>query len=403
MALISLQNISIAFGGPKILDNLKLQIEKKQRVCLLGRNGTGKSTLMKIIEGNLSTDDGTVFKEQNIKISYFAQKVPQNLTGTVFEIIASGLGIKRELLVKYHNEENRISENPKTDHGSLNKHYEELDHLNIWSAQNQIEKIITRMSLNGDWEYQSLSGGQKRRALLAASLVSEPDLLLLDEPTNHLDINTIAWLEEFLLNLNTTIFFVTHDRMLLRKLATRIIELDRGELVDWACDYDTFLERKQAVLDIQEKEWNKFDKKLAEEEIWIRKGIKARRTRNEDRVRALKKMREERSKRRTQEGMVSLNLVDAQRSGKLVIKAENVCFGYDENPLINNFNAIIARGDKIGIIGPNGCGKTTLINIILGELAPNSGSIKQGTSLSITYFDQMRDILFRYPSGRRDK
>ena len=393
MALISLQNISIAFGGPKILDNLKFQIERKQRVCLLGRNGTGKSTLMQIIEGSLPPDEGTVFKEQNIKISYFAQKIPQDLNGTLFEIIAQGLGHGSDLLVKYHKEEKRISKDPQADHSVLNKLHQELDNNNAWSAHNNIDKILTNMSLNGDWLYQSLSGGQKRRALLAASLVSEPDLLLLDEPTNHLDINTIAWMEEFLLNLNTTILFVTHDRMLLRKLATRIVELDRGELVDWACDYDTFLERKQAVLDIQEKEWQKFDKKLAEEEVWIRKGIKARRTRNEGRVQSLFKMRAERAQRRTREGMVSLNIADAQRSGKLVIEAKNVTFGYEKNLLINNFNTIIARGDKIGIIGPNGCGKTTLVKLLLGDLAPHSGSIKMGTNLSITYFDQMRESL----------
>ncbi|NQT27879.1 ATP-binding cassette domain-containing protein [candidate division KSB1 bacterium] len=393
MALISLQNISIAFGGQKILEDLSFQIARKQRICLLGRNGTGKSTLMKIIDSSIPTDTGTIFKDQKIKISYFAQKISQNLSGSVFEIIAKGLGIRGELLVKIHHEEKRISEHTDNDHSTLNKLHEEMDHFNAWSAQNQIDEIISRMDLNSDWEYQSLSGGQKRRVLLAASLVSEPDLLLLDEPTNHLDIRTIAWMEEFLLNLNATLLFVTHDRMLLRKLATRIIELDRGQLVDWACDYDTFLERKQAVLDIQEKEWEKFDKKLAQEEVWIRKGIKARRTRSEGRVRALKKMREERAKRRTREGSVSLNLADGQRSGKLVIEAKNVCFGYDETPLINDFNTLIARGDKIGIIGPNGCGKTTLIKILLGELAPNSGSIKLGTNLSIAYFDQMRETL----------
>ena len=393
MALISLSNISIAFGGAKILDDLSFQIERKQRVCLLGRNGSGKSTLMKIIKGSNPPDAGTVFKEQNIKISYFAQKIPQHLDGSVFNIIAGGLEIRGELLVKYHNEEKRISKDPDADHSSLNKLHEEMDHLNVWSAQNQINEIITKMALNGDWQYQALSGGQKRRALLAAALVSEPDLLLLDEPTNHLDINTIAWMEEYLLNLNTTLVFMTHDRMLLRKLATRIIELDRGQLVDWACDYDTFLERKQAVLDNQEKEWEKFDKKMAEEEVWIRKGIKARRTRNEGRVRALLTMREERKKRRTQEGTVSLTLAEAERSGKSVINAENVYFGYDENPVIKNFSIRISRGDKIGIIGPNGCGKTTLIKLLIGEPAPNSGSIKRGTNLSIAYFDQMRESL----------
>ena len=393
MALISVSNISIAFGGAKILDNLSFQIERKQRICLLGRNGTGKSTLMKILKGSLSPDAGAVFKEQNIKISYFAQKIPHDLDGSVFQIIAGGLAVRGKLLVKYHNEEKRISNDPDADHSALNELHEEMDHFNAWSAQNQIDEILSRMSLNSDWDYQSLSGGQKRRVLLAAALVSEPDLLLLDEPTNHLDINTITWMEEFLLNLNTTLFFVTHDRMLLRKLATRIIELDRGELVDWACDYDTFLERKQAVLDIQEKEWQKFDKKLAEEEVWIRKGIKARRTRNEGRVRALVKMRREREKRRTRNGMVSLNLADAQRSGKIVIQAENVCFGYGKKPLITNFNAIIGRGDKIGIIGPNGCGKTTLIKLLIGDVAPNSGSIKLGTNLAVVYFDQMREQL----------
>lgn len=393
MALISLQNISIAFGGPKILDNLKLQIEKGQRICLLGRNGAGKSTLMKIMKGSLSSDSGTIFREQNIKISYFTQKIPQDLEGSVFEIIAQGLDHRGELLIKYHQEEIRLAENPSADHNILNKYHEELDHFDAWKAQNQIEVILSKMSLNRDWQYPSLSGGQKRRVLLAAALVSEPDLLLLDEPTNHLDIDTINWMEEFLLNLNTTLFFVTHDRMLLRKLATRIIELDRGQLIDWACDYDTFLKRKQAVLDNQEKEWEKFDKKLAEEEIWIRKGIKARRTRNEGRVKMLKKMREERKNRRTQEGKVSLNLKEAERSGKLVLEAEDVSFSYDENLIINNFSTIITRGDKIGIIGPNGCGKTTLIKILLGQLDPDSGSVKSGTNLSITYFDQMRDAL----------
>ena len=393
MALISLQNISIAFGGPKILDDLSLQIEKKQRICLLGRNGSGKSTLMKILEGRLTCDDGAMIKDQNMHISYFDQKIPQDLNGSVFEIIAGGLGIRGELLANYHREEKRLAEHSDAGHNVLNQLHEEIDHHQAWSALKQIHEITSRMSLDSDAEYQTLSGGQKRRVLLAAALVSEPDLLLLDEPTNHLDMTTIAWLEDFLLNMNTTLLFVTHDRMLLRKLATRIIELDRGKLVDWACDYDTFLERKQAVLDIQEKEWEKFDKKLAQEEIWIRKGIKARRTRDESRVRALKKMREERADRRTREGNVSFNLADARRSGKLVIQTEDVCFGYAGIPLIQNFSTMIARGDKIGIIGPNGCGKTTLIKLLLGELKPDSGSVKLGTNLSITYFDQMRETL----------
>ena len=393
MALISLQNINMAFGGPKICDNLNFQIEKNQRVCLLGRNGAGKSSLMKIIDGQLSPDSGTVLKEQGIKISYFAQKIPNELQGSVFEIIAKGLGLKGELLVKFHKEEKKISENKNSDQSLLNKLHHDLDDLNAWPSLEKVNIITSRMSLNTEENYKNLSGGQKRRVLLAAALVSDPDLLLLDEPTNHLDINTISWMEEFLLRSEVTILFVTHDRMLLRKLATRIIELDRGQLVDWSCDYDTFLQRKQAVLETQEKEWNKFDKKLAEEEIWIRRGIKARRTRNEGRVRALLKMRQERKKRREREGTATLSVSEAQKSGKLVVEAKGVSFGYDKKTIVKDFNSLVMRGDKIGILGPNGCGKTTLINLLLGHLAPQSGTIRLGTNLSITYFDQMREQL----------
>ena len=383
----------MAFGGPKILDNLNLQIEKGQRVCLLGRNGTGKSTLMKIIAGHLSPDAGAVHKEQGLKVSYFAQKIPQDLDGTVFEIIAKGLGIRGELFLKYHKEELRVANDHNADHSLLNELHHELNKQNGWSALEEIDKITSRMSLNTEWQYQKLSGGQKRRVILAAALVSEPDLLLLDEPTNHLDINAIAWMEEFILRLNATILFVTHDRMLLKRLANRIIELDRGQLVDWSCNYDTFLERKQAVLDNQEKEWEKFDKKLVQEEIWIRQGIKARRTRNEGRVRALIKMREERKSRRERDGIASLNVSDAQKSGKLVIEAKNVSYSYDANPLIKDFNTLIGRGDKIGIIGPNGSGKTTLINLMMENIKPNSGTIRYGANLSTTYYDQLREQL----------
>ncbi|MCB0258360.1 MAG: ATP-binding cassette domain-containing protein, partial [Calditrichaeota bacterium] len=248
-----------------------------------------------------------------------------------------------------------------------------------------------RMSLDPDWDYTALSGGQKRRVLLAAALVSEPDLLLLDEPTNHLDITTIAWMEEFLLRENLTLLFVTHDRMLLRRLATRIVELDNGVLYDWSCDYDTFLQRKQALLDAQEKEWARFDKKLAQEEVWIRQGIKARRTRNEGRVRALKQMREARRKRRQAPGSASMKLAEAQQSGNLVIEAQGLAYSYDNQPLIQDFSTIITRGDKIGIIGPNGCGKTTLLNLLLGYLAPHAGTVRHGTNLAIRYYDQLRE------------
>ncbi|MCF7958160.1 MAG: ATP-binding cassette domain-containing protein [Phycisphaerae bacterium] len=393
MAIVSLQNVGLAFGGPEILEDIDLQIEKGQRVCLLGRNGTGKSSLMKVIAGELDPDEGLVQREKSAKISYFAQEIPHDLDGSVFEIIAEGLGKPGELLVQYHQEESRLALHPEADHTTLHHLHEDLDAHHSWAALDEIGKIITRMSLVADWEYKKLSGGQKRRVLLARALVSKPDLLLLDEPTNHLDIESIAWMEEFLLRQNITVLFVTHDRMLLRRLATRIIELDRGDLVDWSCDYDTFLLRKQEVLNTQEKEWAQFDKKLAQEEVWIRKGVKERRTRNEGRVRALKKMREERKKRRVQEGSVNMALGEAQKSGKMVIEARGVTYRYDQEPLIKDFDTLIMRGDKIGIIGPNGCGKTTLIKLLLGQLKPESGTVRHGVNLEIVYFDQMREQL----------
>ena len=389
MALVSLQNVSFAFTGEKILDDLNLRIEKNQRVCLLGRNGAGKSTLMKLIHGELLPDSGTVQREPGLRTSYFTQTVPQDLEGSAFEIIAKGLGRRGELLLRFYREERRSS----GDAGVLSALQEEMDALDGWTVQTEIDKILSLMSLDRDGEYRTLSGGQKRRVLLAAALISKPDLLLLDEPTNHLDINTIAWMEEFLLRLGVTLLFVTHDRTLLKRIATRIIELDRGRLVDWSCDYETFLKRKEAVLDAEEKEWERFDKKLAREQTWIRQGIKARRTRNEGRVRALMAMRDERRQRREREGTVSMTVSDAAPSGKRVVEATDISFDYGEKPLIQNFNIHVARGDKIGIIGTNGCGKTTLARILLGTLAPQSGTIRHGVNLAITYFDQLREQL----------
>ncbi len=393
MAIVTLQNISIAFGGEKILDDLNLRIEKSQRICLLGRNGAGKSTMMKIISGELLPDGGTVQKDMSTKISYFSQQIIENLPGSVFSVIARGLGKRGDLLLKYHKEDIRISQLDAPDLSHLNNLHAEMDTYNVWSAYEEIEKITSRMSIKPDWDYRQLSGGQKRRVLLASALVSEPDLLLLDEPTNHMDIETISWLEEYLLRFGVTLLFVTHDRMLLKNLATRIIELDRGKLFDWACDYETFLKRKQAVLEAEGKEWANFDKKMAQEEIWIRRGIKARRTRNEGRVRALLKMREERRNRRQREGMVSMNLADAQLSGKLVMEVKNLSYSYDAKPLIKDFNVLITRGDKIGIIGPNGCGKTTLMSLLLGKLSPDSGLVRQGNNVQLAYFDQLREQL----------
>ena len=393
MALLSLQNVCISFGSVQILDDLNLQIEKGQRICLLGRNGTGKSTLMHIMSDTLKPDSGLVQKDVKIGISYFSQEIPTNLSGTVFEIIARGLGHAGELMARYHQEELRNAQGHEPNQAVLDELHTALTEHKGWTILNEISQITSRMGLEENAEYKTLSGGQKRRVLLARALASHPDVLLLDEPTNHLDIASIAWLEEFLINLGTTVIFVTHDRMLLRRLATRIIELDRGHLVDWSCDYDTFLERKQAVLDAEEKAWSQFDKKLAQEEVWIRKGIKARRTRNEGRVRSLQKMRRERSERRQRQGSANMRISDAQKSGHIVIEAKGASFSYEQNTVINDLNVTITRGDKIGIIGPNGSGKTTLVNLLLGSLSPGEGSISHGTNLEIIYFDQLREKL----------
>lgn len=392
MALISLQNVSIAFGGQRLLDGQSLHIEKSQRICLLGRNGTGKTTLLKILSGEIAPDSGIIHKEPGLKVSYFSQSLPQDVEGLVFDIIARGLGKRGELLIKHSQEERQISLDLDAEHHALTRLHGELDEHHSWAALEEIGKITSHMSLQNDWEYATLSGGQKRRVLLAAALVSEPDVLLLDEPTNHLDIQTIAWMEDFLLRSGVTVLFVTHDRMFVKTLATRILELDRGELFDWSCTYETFLERKQGALEAQEKEWETFDKKLAQEEIWIRKGIQARRTRSEGRVKALMRMRAERKARRQREGTASLmKVADAQMSGKIVIEARGVTYSYDDAPLIRDFSTLITRGDKIGIIGPNGSGKTTLMNLFLGNISPQSGTIRRGTNLAMTYFDQFRE------------
>jgi len=393
MSLIALQNISIHFGGPLILDNVSMQIEKNQRICLLGRNGSGKSTLMKILAGEITPDEGLLQKGPATRISYFSQDIPEKMQSPVFHIVAKGLGIKGELLEKYHHEEIRLAQNPDMDHKSFNNLHDEMDKHHAWSAVDDLTQILSRMALDADWQYNNLSGGQKRRVMLAAALVAKPDLLLLDEPTNHLDIDSIDWLEESLVRQNITLLFVTHDRMLLKRLATRIIELDRGKLVDWSCDYESFLKRKQAVLDAQEKEWKEFDKKLSQEETWIRKGIKARRTRNEGRVRALKKMRREHQERRQKEGTATIKVSAAGLSGKSVIEARNIIFSYNKESLIKDFNTRISRGAKIGMIGPNGCGKTTLVNILLQKIKGFKGVVEHGSNLSITYFDQLRGQL----------
>jgi ABC transport system ATP-binding/permease protein len=394
MALITLRNIQLGFGGPVLLENIDLSIDSGERVCLLGRNGTGKSTLMKTIAGEVLPDDGEIVVRQGACIARLEQEVPGTFTGTVFEVVADGLGELGGLVKRYH----EISAALATGgDGDLLKQLERVQHeleaVNGWQTEQRVETVISRLSLDPDLRFDQLSGGLKRRVMLARTLVQEPDLLMLDEPTNHLDIESIDWLEEFFQNYGGTLLFVTHDRVFMQKLATRIIELDRGHLTDWPGDYANFLRRKDEMLNAEEKANQRFDKKLAQEEVWIRQGIKARRTRNEGRVRVLKQMREARSRRREREGVVSMSMQGMERSGKLVVEVENLGYAWDDIPVIKGFSTSIMRGDKLGIIGPNGSGKTTLLNLLLGRLEPQEGTVNLGTKLEIAYFDQLRGEL----------
>ena len=363
MPLITVRDLKIGFRGPLLLDGVSCQIDAGQRIGLLGRNGAGKTTFMRILSGEVQPDAGDVTFAPGTKMSLLPQDVPPEISGPVHDVIAAGVTLQGD------------------------------DHEPTWQVEQRIEQLIAEMSLPAQAEFTTLSTGLKRRVLLARALASKPDLLLLDEPTNHLDVTAIAWLEEFLLRWNATLIFVTHDRMFLRRLATRILEVDRGRLFDWSCDYDTFLSRKDAALAAEEKQNALFDKKLAEEEVWIRTGIKARRTRNEGRVRALKALRLVRSERQERVGKVQLVIQEAERSGALVCDAEDVTFGYGDKPVFQGFSTTIMRGDKIGVIGPNGVGKTTLLRVLLGQLQPQAGKIRLGTNLQIAYFDQLRNQL----------
>lgn len=395
MALLSLQDVRLAFGVPELIDGVTLQIERGERVCLVGRNGAGKSTLLKIISGEVTPDAGEIISSQGVRIGSLAQKVPQDLSGTVFEVVSAGLDGVVDLLSEYHSVSNRLSnaENPAVV-AELDRIQHLIESVDGWQMHQKVETVLSRLGLNPAAPVAELSGGYKRRVLLAQALVNEPDLLLLDEPTNHLDIASIAWLEEFLKEYRGSVLFVTHDRRFLQTLATRIIELDRGRITNWACDYGTYLARRQAELDAEETHNLLFDRKLAQEEAWIRQGIKARRTRNQGRVSALKKMRRERLARREQAGSARMILNEARRSGKLVLEVEGLRHTYEGRPLIRDFSTVILRGDKIGIIGPNGSGKTTLLRILLGLMEPSQGSVRRGANLEIAYFDQQRDQLF---------
>jgi ATP-binding cassette subfamily F protein uup len=396
VSLLSYRNLTVSFGGPKLLDDAGLTIAKRERICLLGRNGEGKSTLLRIINGEFPADKGEIEAIPNLRIGKLDQEVPDALEGTIFEVVAQGLGEQAKTVAEYHAALHAYSLNPEDESlgDLLDSLQQELDRTDGWALEHKVENVLNRVELDGDQEFSSLSGGNKRRALLAKALIAEPHILLLDEPTNHLDIPGIRWLEEFLRKSDIALLFVSHDRAFIQRVANKILDLDRGQLTRWECDYPTYLERKADLLAGEAKQAAVFDKKLAEEEVWIRKGIQARRTRNEGRVRALKKLREERAERRNTQGKSKLDLSDAQLSGRKVITVDEISYAWgDTSPLIENFSTTIWRGDKIGIVGLNGSGKTTLLNLLLKKLEPTSGSITHGTKLEVAYFDQHRGQL----------
>ena len=394
MALLGIQDLSIAFGGPPVLDHASFYIERGERVCLLGRNGAGKSTLMKALDGTIAPDSGTVMRETGASVARLEQEVPDDVTGSTFDVVAAGLGDRGQLLARYHDASHRVAvEGTASALRELDRLHHALDAANAWQLYTSVETVLSHLTLDADIPFANASGGRKRQTLLARALVRDPDVLLLDEPTNHLDIDAIEWLETFLIDRGTTLLFVTHDRAFLRRVATRIIELDRGRLVDWGGDYDVYLERKEAALAAEAREQAEFDKKLAREEVWIRTGIRARRTRNEGRVRALEALRVERSARRERTGSVRLQAQEAERSGKLVVEMRTVSIALGGRPIVKDLSTTITRGDRVGLIGPNGSGKTTLLRLLIGELAPDSGTIRMGSGLELAYFDQLREQL----------
>ncbi|MBF0161500.1 MAG: ATP-binding cassette domain-containing protein [Magnetococcales bacterium] len=401
MALIGMQDVSIRFGGPSILENIDFFIEPGERVCLVGRNGSGKTTLMKVLAGELEPDSGVVVRQRGLRVARLEQEVPEGLSGTVLAVVAGGLeGGVSHFLTAYQQASLQVAQGGESEAlQALTEAHEALDRLQGWGEQQRVMEILSQMGLPADVPFATLSGGLKRRVLLARALVTDPELLLLDEPTNHLDLDAIQWLETFLnagnggRSYQGTLFFVSHDRLFLDRLATRILELDRGRLTDWPGDYAAYRRRKESMLEVETAQQALFDKKLAIEEGWIRQGIQARRTRNEGRVRALERLRRERRARREQTGTVRLQLSSGAVSGKVVVEAKAVCYAYEGLPIIDTFSTCIQRGDKVGIIGANGVGKSTLLRLLLGELSPDQGSVRLGTRLEVAYFDQLRTQL----------
>ena len=391
MALIGMRDVCWGFVEPPLLENVTFQIEKGERVCLVGRNGVGKSTLLKLLGGQMIPDNGDVWRQQGVSVAALEQDVPAGFDGTIFDVVAEGLGKTGRALAEH----NRICRQTGTRvTPQLAKRRDELQHMldvaNGWELLTSVENILSRTRLNPENLFANLSAGLKRRTLFARALAGKPDLLLLDEPTNHLDIDTIIWMEDFILRHVKTLLFITHDRVFLKKIAGRILELDRGRLVSYDANYATYLKGKQTALEVEDVQNGVFDKKLSQEEAWIRKGIKARRTRNQGRVRSLQKMRAAHQARRRKTGNVRLQVQDAERTGKLVLEAEKVSFSYGQIPIVRDFSTVIMRGDKVGIIGPNGVGKTTLLKILLKTTRPETGSVRHGTNLQVVYFDQLR-------------
>ena len=392
MALLTLRDVQLAFGGPAVLDGANMSIERGERVCLIGRNGEGKSTLLKLASGELLADRGEVAKPNGLRIAMLEQDVPMD-SGRVADIVAGGAGPIAQVLADYHVASDQCASGDMSGCERMSDLQTLLDDQDGWALDRQVETILGKMGLDGNADLADLSGGRKRRVLLARALLTQPELLLLDEPTNHLDVESIEWLEQFLLDWpNLTLLFISHDRAFVDRLATRIIELDRGVLRSYEGNYARYLELKAQQMEAEEKQNANFDKKLAEEEVWIRQGIKARRVRNEGRVRALEALREEAKARRSQQGKVNLTTQDVQRSGKLVFEIENLSLGFGDKVLVNDFSAMVMRGDKIGLIGDNGVGKTTLVRALLGE-QEHGGTIKRGTQMDVAYFDQLRNQL----------
>jgi ATP-binding cassette subfamily F protein uup len=387
MALINVRDVDFSFGGPLLLEGINFQISGGERVCLLGRNGCGKSSFLRVLAGEFEIDGGEIIRQPGLEAAMLTQSVPEGLEGKVFDVVAGGLGEAGRLLSSYH----ELSLEAGEDEKKLLDLHHRLDEVHAWGKLNVIETVLSQVGIDGEVEFGELSAGLKRRVLLARTLAAEPDVLMLDEPTNHLDIASINWLEEFLLGCGKTLLFVTHDRVFLKKLSTRIIEVDRGRLSSWNCNYEDYLKRKEQELSAEEGHWDQFDKKLAEEEQWIRRGIQGRRTRNEGRVRELMKLREARSARRNVDGRVKIEINAAQRSGDLVVETKGVEFGYGDGSekVISGLTTTIMRGDRIGIIGPNGSGKTTLLRLLLGELGAIEGKIRLGSNVRCAYFDQL--------------